>query len=1072
MSGNTVGGGIGFVVGSFFGMPQLGFMIGSAIGGYLDPAQVEGPRLKDAARQTAQDGVPITFGYGTFPTTGNIIWTDELVERKNKERQGKGGPEVTSYTYTRSYAIGICEGPITGILLIKRNGKVVYDARDDGTLQEYMQTALTSASSGWDGWVNTLRAKAAYNAKWKNKATFYLGSETQTADPTIQAVEGVGNVPGFRGLAYMVVTDEDLTDTQGAIPQFEFVVAKVGTISTLTFDEFEAGHYGRFTNAVEPLVDGEQYYTFEGTRGASATFTAGTIAEVLANFANYYGGTPRAVNTYLGYWARTSPSSTLAFSAITPQDSVLQSESLVLVYNERAPDYYVDALAGDMCPLIPDPGAGNNSAYYCDRKGRIVFMENDGAAGTSSGGEAYNNCSNYPAVGAYFPSVVGYEPVYIKVTRKRGPPLNVIPPGYVQIPDSPNHYVGPTGDVISAPNYASVTGDYKVLALPAPTTTSAAGPQRTHWEVGPAALSGSADDTRSFWEAAYTNALGAGKVPSGWVYAVNYPVSATQVWQAVDLYGQVVTLGSTTLSTIVANLCGRAGLVASEYDVAQLTDIVPGYRVATEGGADSLISPLMGAFFFDAGEWDGKLRFIKRGDSVAYSIGPDDFAEREGPAVVQERVQEAELLRKVTVAYIDPVAQYTITTQAWERRSATVDARAESSSEVPVVLSATTAARVAEKRGKIAWNETDKLTFSLPALQWAKVTPTDVASVTVNGRAIRARIMGVEEDAGVLHIEATKDSQAAYTGTASGVLPPPPRVTDPALVGPTLLALMDLPAMNEEHDKLGLYVACGGLLPAWRGAQIQLSTDAGATYEPFAEVTSGSVMGSTTSALAAWVSAEHPTQQTLTVYLPSAPESITFSLLQRYRNRAALRLDDGTWEVLQYQAVTANGNNSYTLSGLVRGRYATTPGAAAIGARFVLLDSSVQFIPAEAWALTASLMVKAVSYGTDADAVTGTAVTFGGQSATEWPPHYVRASRDASNNVAVTWIGRGRIGAETVARNSQWFTGYRVTFSDGHTADVTASTYTRASTPTGVTVSVAALNSITGAGPSSEVVNT
>ena len=149
MSGSTIGGIAGALVGSFFGPVGMkwGWMIGSLVGGYVDPQKIEGPRLKDATRQTSQDGVPIPFGYGSFPTTGNLIWTDRLVETKSTKRQGKGGPKVTEYTYTRSYAVGVCEGEIAGYLIVKRNGKIVYDTRTNAELTAAGYTSAQIAES-------------------------------------------------------------------------------------------------------------------------------------------------------------------------------------------------------------------------------------------------------------------------------------------------------------------------------------------------------------------------------------------------------------------------------------------------------------------------------------------------------------------------------------------------------------------------------------------------------------------------------------------------------------------------------------------------------------------------------------------------------------------------------------------------------------------------------------------------------------------------------------------------------------------------------------------------------------
>lgn len=204
MSGSQIGGVAGAIAGSFIpGVgTQLGYAIGSAIGGYVDPVKVKGPQLTDAAQQTSSVGIPLPFGYGTFSTAGNVIWADELKEHVKRQRQGKGGgTKTTTYTYTRSYAIGVCEGPIYGYLAIKRNGKTVYNSDPNAPVED-----------------------KDYSAKWLQKATLYYGGEDQMPDSTIEAVEGAGNVSAFRGLAYIVVENDDLTDMAGAVPQYEFIV--------------------------------------------------------------------------------------------------------------------------------------------------------------------------------------------------------------------------------------------------------------------------------------------------------------------------------------------------------------------------------------------------------------------------------------------------------------------------------------------------------------------------------------------------------------------------------------------------------------------------------------------------------------------------------------------------------------------------------------------------------------------------------------------------------------------------------------------------------------------------------
>lgn len=1012
MSGATVGGVVGGVIGFWIGGPQgaqIGFMIGSAVGGYVDPEKIEGPKLTDATKQTAQDGIPIPFGYGTFPTSGNIIWVQPgpPTEHKKSERQGKAsGPVQITYTYTRSYAIGICEGEISGLLLVKRNGKIVYEGRTDAELTALGMTATQIS-----------QARAA-SASFLTKCTIYNGDETQVADPTIEAWQGVGNVPGFRGLAYIVLHDDDVTELRGAIPQYEFVVCKNGTVSDTCNPGHDALFYWPLDDAAGGGVARELVAARNGTYssgaasgpplrlGAAASMYMDSIDDYM--LVDAYASGTFSLHSYSN-WTLTAyckPTSISGGNVIKNIATYWQDEisgangwELCLAYtNQMQPTGGLTLSSGSPIDVHDETELSVNSTAY------LVMTYTSGTL------RLYVN-------GALVDTLVG------PFTPKIG---NIVAIGGHGFPNA-SGFVGYVSDVAGY--------DFAFTA----------------------------QDAADTWMSANNpNLVAVPDLPGAYV---------TRDGRVVGFCADQIERDRPVLATIVANILQRDGLTSDQYDVSQLTDLVDGYRVASEGGADSLLSPLMSAFFFDICEEDGKLKFIKRGGASALSLTMDDLAEREAEAIELERVQEAELLRKVSVGYLDPKAQFTATTQNWERRSGTVQAKGESVIGIPVVADSTTAARIAEKRGKVAWSETDKHKFSLP-YKFGRVTPTTVITLTdAASVAHRIRVMQVEEEAGVLMVEAVKDRQASYTGTVTGLDPELPTFPEAPLIGPTQAVFMNLPPWREADDEVGLYVAIRGFLNGWTGSNILLSTDSGANYNSVATFTTPSTIGYTTTALEAWHSPEYPSVQTVTVWLPDAPASVDYETLLRYNNRAAIQLDTGEWEILQYQTVVANGSDSYTLSGLLRGRYATTPGAVAAGANFVLLDASVNFMQAERWMIGETLTVKAVSLGTDADANGSQDIEFDPcVSQTEWMPHFVQAARDVSDNVTVTWDGRARLGTENTPHHSQYFAGYRVTFDDGVTEtsyDTTDSTYTLASAADPITVTVAALNSVTGAGPAS-----
>src|SRR5688572_19745668 len=210
MSTRLILGTVGAVVGAYFGNPQLGWAIGSAIGGAVDPEIIRGPSIGDIATQTSMEGGPrpIIFALSP-PIAGNIIHSGEPRIVRRRESQGKGGPKVETESLYRTYAIGICEGPVGGLVRAWRNGTLVYDISSDAMNEHHIGHILgTDFDLG------------SQNQKFLSGIRFFEGTFEQNPSPDLEAISGVGTTPAYRGTAYMVVPDEDLTDLRGAIPQW------------------------------------------------------------------------------------------------------------------------------------------------------------------------------------------------------------------------------------------------------------------------------------------------------------------------------------------------------------------------------------------------------------------------------------------------------------------------------------------------------------------------------------------------------------------------------------------------------------------------------------------------------------------------------------------------------------------------------------------------------------------------------------------------------------------------------------------------------------------------------------
>lgn len=187
----------GAFVGSVFG--PVGSAIGSAIGamaGYsLDRAlingtrRVEGPRLTGARPFTAEEGASLPRVYGAARLGGTMIWATHFEESRETKRQGaKGGPRVTEYSYFANAAFALCEGEIAGIRRVWADGR------------ELDRTGM--------------------------EMRVFPGSEDQLPDPLIEAKQGAGNAPAYRGTAYVVIDRFPLGDYGNRIPQLQFEVLR------------------------------------------------------------------------------------------------------------------------------------------------------------------------------------------------------------------------------------------------------------------------------------------------------------------------------------------------------------------------------------------------------------------------------------------------------------------------------------------------------------------------------------------------------------------------------------------------------------------------------------------------------------------------------------------------------------------------------------------------------------------------------------------------------------------------------------------------------------------------------
>jgi hypothetical protein len=234
--GTAIGGAFGGAILGFSGAAIGGF-IGSTVGSVVDswivsslaPTQrIEGARLDTLRITSATEGAVIPRLYGRMRIGGNIIWATDFREETKTTTQGggKGGGggkvKTTEYLYYASFAVALCEGPITGIGRVWADGK-----------------AMDMTGVTW---------------RW------YSGNEAQSADPFIAAKMGAANTPAHRGTAYVVFEDLALATFGNRLPQLSFEVfrplADPDTAEGLTRAVTLIPASGEFTYATDAIRKG------------------------------------------------------------------------------------------------------------------------------------------------------------------------------------------------------------------------------------------------------------------------------------------------------------------------------------------------------------------------------------------------------------------------------------------------------------------------------------------------------------------------------------------------------------------------------------------------------------------------------------------------------------------------------------------------------------------------------------------------------------------------------------------------------------------------------------------------
>lgn len=893
-----------------------GWLVGSMLYGLVSGPRKGKPTIGETGAQTVQEGAPIPVVFGTSTLTGFVRAAGPIRKVITPIKGGKGGSQKVGEEVQYFCTWALCIGePIDVLVMVKRDGAIVYDNRPGNDFAED-------------------------NAKFLENCKIYYGDENQLPDPDLEAIFGVGEVPSYRGTAYLVFKDDDITSRGGSLPQLEVLVSSNGSMRTV-----------EVTTAVN-------HSTITSTVGGGINF-------------NHWPDPPY-------------------------------------------PNFSDSNHSGSGCILFH---------FYCQNVTLGVTLR-------------FQILGN-PGVSQY---VIAEE---FKTAGTTGP---------VEFSIQVNHQ----------------NQNVPYRGLVAVVDGSQIGSPQTNWVI--------VKPNSSTWQPVFNDSLKAvyqtdanfGVLTNGSEFRRASYVNNNEKWRPSGpwSYFPEGEVRSVLLSDLVTNIHDRCGAVVpdvSELVVNRLHGVTFGSPDYTGGNAIDALRPL---YTFDRVESGLQLRYVKRGKAAVATITEDDLVDLPESS---EREAPLEFPRRVLLTALNPSANYETATAQSQRYSPDVRVKGESSVTVPVVLTEEEQARHVSIIHKVLWAEAEReVTFALP-YKWIWLTAGDCLILTMRGQSRRVRIEEISDADFVRTIKAKVDRASAYVADPIYAALPTPYPPVSHVVGDTVLAVMDIPALYERDDQLVQYIAVCGGGAAWGGALLQRSLDDG---ESFGNVDTfgASVMGLLVDAITSSPAPYTDTTNVVRVQLIRADHEISSISESSFLNGGggfALEKPDGSYEVMQYLDAVDEGSGIFALTTLHRGVLNSKPSAHIPGARFVLL-SGASSVPAESSWIGRDLVHRAPSLGQSPEDADQQTEEFVGRSQREWSVASFMLHR-SGDDILGSWSPRHRFGSEISPVASINFQGFRITLNDGAdvvTFDTTEAgfTYDASALGTPIDVTVAALNRITGLG--------
>jgi len=990
------------------GYASLAFSIASGVANMLlrpkPPDQhIEGPRAGDLRMPRTSYGQGIAILEGTTRVACTPLWLSkrrDIPHTTSQEVGGKmggGGQTVTSTTWSHEIDVWLLLGEgegfgdtgIEGVDQLYANGELIYD--------------VTPSASG---------DAIGESSRIAKRIQLYPGTLTQDIDPTIEAVEGVGDTAAYIGLAGIMLESFNLDRWQGQLPHIEARVVKTGT--TAANAQSTIGDVG--ANNIPQIL---------GAGGAVCGQPDSSLPNCGVKWNVYAGAARVAVYAPVSFGYNFT-----GVNGAGEPVSVNSGGYLVIARNDGTADVYTGAgggqnslaFEGELVVWGQGSGVGTHQLYRMVLNPTTKAITNTLISGSRSE-RLFKNALGIPgrlytvaSGGSSGATEVGYVDTnsYVKVPLIVGTNYAnrglLSRDGYMWLSTTTAAQKWSTdGVLIDSLTYPSAA--QRELFEDRSGLIWAIGAGTDVYVINPATL----DVMTTLSPVSHSSVLGFTEDNR----LITYSGGVTHLLQEVEKLGRI-TPGTTTTGAYLTKLAGRVGLTPDRLDVTAMTDTLHGIMFTDRPECGAVVDEICRAYGADVVESAGKIKFVKRGGSSLITIQEDDigaFAENETPPIaglVINDKNDPELPGEITLIFPDRNAA--LQDNSVYARRLIGHSRNRRVIRTPIAFSPDEAQRSVQRMMDDAWAGRRHYTLAVTR-KHVKYEPGDIVTPIFRGRAHPMQLVETVQDGSLVKWQG--QSHESVIAIQTGVGGQHSSVKSMTIrSAPTQLVMLDIPQLRDIDDDWGPYAGMAGYADGWPGGELFRSTDDGASYQQ-AGVMSDTpcVIGSAISVLGNFLGGNvFDEQNSVTVTVGPGMSLVSYTRDQVYNGFGAFALNSGTGiEVLQYRDATLVAPRTYKLTGLLRGRKGTEQfmSTHALGDRFVLLQSATLRRFAGSGAdLNTSRKYKAVGFGRTLDETAEMTFTNTGVSLKPLSPVLLGGGRDAAGTLFGKFMRRTSASAE------------------------------------------------------------